>query len=400
MLVVSGDSIASQGTTSKEGVKFRPLLPITPLKLVIALLHCEMGLVNKSISFYLQWAFMNVLMMESPEEDEIRFNLQTAEDDLRRAVEVQASAREQYGHRPTTEPGKTIVAEATEHKKEAEAYRAESNKKKFKDLASKLKRREGSFYFEMELILKDLEVVRNYYHGGDFNGVACIRILQEAWSLFDRLLVKLIDLRDPGKLSIDEIQQFHMRMKNLYRLLDNIFSQVPGVEKGLLPSDEDVQVLIVNFQAAKAQWIELGITIYQPKWHYIFDGLLPHQYATFGGLADKSYQTLEKLHQLWEMIRSCNARITSFEARCQSEMKQFRQGKHNLLRKELQDQKDSLPHHSPESERHTKFLERQSEKLEKRWNTEQQHPKATITWQKRNLHYYHKFENIILETVM
>jgi hypothetical protein len=42
----------------------------------------------------------------------------------------------------------------------------------------------------------------------------------------------------------------------------------------------------------------MDLSTLQPKWHITFDGPLLHQFNKFGGLADKSDETIEKGHGL------------------------------------------------------------------------------------------------------
>jgi hypothetical protein len=357
------ESLLDLVLSQRQGKKYPRMLPITPQKMVIAVMHCEMGLVNKAIVFYLLWVVQNVLLFEKKDEAIVEAFI-IAEENLSTALEDQKEARDRLAQNPSEE-NKNLEREATERKVQAVSDRAAANRE-YEKLVSQLKRKQGSFYYEMELILKALEVVREYYHGGEFNGVACIRILQKCNELFDKLEVKLIALRDPSKKSETEIRAFTAKFKNLFRLIDAVFSQIAGVETGLVPTPEEVQRLDTNLKAAKAQWISLGITTYQPKWHYVFDGLLIHQYVVMGGLADKSDQTIERCHQIWEEIRARCARINDFELRTKTELKHFRRAKHHLIRKELAIQKENRPKHSDESPRKRKMLEKAEEKREEK----------------------------------
>ena len=53
----------------------------------------------------------------------------------------------------------------------------------------------------------------------------------------------------------------------------------------------------------------------QPKWHMTFDGHLLHQVMTYGGLADKSDDTIEFQHQILMKLRDRCRSITSFHRR-------------------------------------------------------------------------------------
>jgi hypothetical protein len=48
------------------------------------------------------------------------------------------------------------------------------------------------------------------------------------------------------------------------------------------------------------QWLELGLSTKQPKWHITIDGELLHQVWAHSGLADKADDVIEKGHQEWK----------------------------------------------------------------------------------------------------
>ena len=59
----------------------------------------------------------------------------------------------------------------------------------------------------------------------------------------------------------------------------------------------------------------MGITTYQPKWHYTFDRHLERQYSDFRGLADNTDDHVEKQHQKWAKMEGQFNHITSFKRR-------------------------------------------------------------------------------------
>jgi hypothetical protein len=54
---------------------------------------------------------------------------------------------------------------------------------------------------------------------------------------------------------------------------------------------------------AKELWLEMKVSTLQPKWHLTFDGHLMDQYSRYGGLADKSDESIEKGHQTLKVLR-------------------------------------------------------------------------------------------------
>jgi hypothetical protein len=77
----------------------------------------------------------------------------------------------------------------------------------------------------------------------------------------------------------------------------------------------------------------------QPKWHLTFDGHLFDQFLQYGGLADKSDESIEKGHQTLKVLRDRFRRIPSYEQR------------ENCIRRELRRQR------SPEIQRHIDIYE-------------------------------------------
>jgi len=54
---------------------------------------------------------------------------------------------------------------------------------------------------------------------------------------------------------------------------------------------------------AKALWLQMKLGYAQPKWHLTFDGHLLQQVIKYGGLADKSDDTIEFQHQIFMKLR-------------------------------------------------------------------------------------------------
>jgi hypothetical protein len=59
----------------------------------------------------------------------------------------------------------------------------------------------------------------------------------------------------------------------------------------------------------------MELSTLQPKWHLTFDGHLLHQFNKYGGLADKSDETIEKGHQTLKLLRDRFRGVTSYEMR-------------------------------------------------------------------------------------
>ena len=124
-----------------------------------------------------------------------------------------------------------------------------------------------------------------------------------------------------------------------------------GIDTGLLPRRENVEKLKTALEGAKKRWLDVGISKFQPKWHYVFDGHLLDQYEHCGGLADKSDETIEKGHQEWKRLRQRFWRITNFEVREKAMVTAWRRRKHPNIQQALAKFRSQLPRQSPNSKR-------------------------------------------------
>jgi len=81
----------------------------------------------------------------------------------------------------------------------------------------------------------------------------------------------------------------------------------------LLPTDEQKIKLQTALLQAKELWLEMKLSTLQPKWHLTFDGHLMDQYSRYGGLADKSDESIEKGHQTLKVMRERFRGIPSYQ---------------------------------------------------------------------------------------
>jgi hypothetical protein len=71
-----------------------------------------------------------------------------------------------------------------------------------------------------------------------------------------------------------------------------------------LPTDEQKERLAEALKEGKALRLQMGLSMLQPKWHLTFDGHLLDQFTKYGGLADKSDESIEKGHQTLKALRN------------------------------------------------------------------------------------------------
>jgi hypothetical protein len=82
-----------------------------------------------------------------------------------------------------------------------------------------------------------------------------------------------------------------------------------------VPTDEQTKSLADALKEAKALWLQMGLSTLQPKWHLTFDGHLLQQFTKYGGIADKSDETIEKGHQTLKALRDRFRGISSYKQR-------------------------------------------------------------------------------------
>jgi hypothetical protein len=66
-----------------------------------------------------------------------------------------------------------------------------------------------------------------------------------------------------------------------------IWKHVSSIEKGLLPTDANIEELDNLLCSGKQRWLDMGMTTEQPKWLLTFDGVLLRQVTWYyWGFAD------------------------------------------------------------------------------------------------------------------
>jgi hypothetical protein len=155
----------------------------------------------------------------------------------------------------------------------------------------------------------------------------------------------LLQLCIESKVASIDVAVIESHMKNYCRLLgilDGIWSSVRGIEAGLLPTPQQLSSLKIMLREGKALWIQTKITTNQPKWHLTFDGHLYYQVARFGGLADKSDETIEKGHQTLKALRERFRRISSYERRETCIRRELRRGRSHEVLKHIEAYEEAI----------------------------------------------------------
>lgn len=88
----------------------------------------------------------------------------------------------------------------------------------------------------------------------------------------------------------------------------------------------------------------MSLSTQQPKWHLTFDGHLLDQFSRFGGLADKSDETIEKGHQTLKRMRERFRGITDYKTRETCIRRELRRVRSPDVEKHIDEYKNKIKH--------------------------------------------------------
>lgn len=309
-----------KGPPNYQGVNSRGLWDIDPQRIIIPVLHCPMGLIDKVLESFQRWVNLEVENFQDANTEMARSVYKLRMQRNAAAIVALQEAEALLALDPTSQPAKEVVDDARQE-------RTNSNKAipPAKECYDECIQRHNAKFMSLkqkfEVVFRQNGVQREHYHGGKFNGVNCIRIMGKSKELFlgtedakpgflQKCLLAKCNTTTDG--TITATCQDYCR---LLGLLDAIWSTVRGIDAGLLPSGEQKATLADALAKAKALWLGMKLTTLQPKWHLTFDGHLFNQFTTFGGLADKSDESIEKGHQTLKTLRDRFRRISSYQLR-------------------------------------------------------------------------------------
>ena len=215
---------------------------------------------------------------------------------------------------------------------------------------------------QIDAFFRSKNIRKEFYHGGKYNGVNCIRIMEQSNLLIDHICDEVVKNRDmtfDAWETEDTIRKRCEKYKELLSNLGTIWSTVRGIEKGLLPTDENKLQLHNAIRIGKNIWLELGITTYQPKWHYTFDGHLEEQYIRFGGLADKADDSIEYGHQIWPRLDDRYKCVPNFKKRTELVYRTAKRRRHPKIAEHLE--LFSKRKQSPSNKRFCASIQKQDE---------------------------------------
>ena len=322
--------LSSKSVRNHHGANSVGLLDIDPQRIIVPILHCPMGLVDKILEVFKAWTVWEVELLPD-ESDEVRQAYKNAKAATDLAVQATRAADAVHQTSPTAQSA-AALKEATATQKNAKA-----EEKIARDISIEMTKRHSARLFSLsqkfDTVFRSHGIKKEHYHGGKHNGVNCIRIMERSEQLFSEF-ADAIKARKIETVTEALVEEKCSEFARLFGLLDVVWSSVRGIDGGLLPTNDQIETLRKALLESKRMWLSMGIGTMQPKWHMTFDGHLLYQVIKYGGIADKSDKTIEFQHQVLMKLRDRYRSITSY------------QRKETCIRRELRRQK------SPEIQSH------------------------------------------------
>ena len=310
--------LAGKNVANFQGVNTVGLLDVDPQRLIVPILHCPMGLVDKVLQSFKAWVNVDVESLNDEQAEQMRqqyLNAQEIAKEANTTLLVAKANREQNNNLET----RTALKAATTAKSVARKALIAA-KGIYDECMQRHNARSGSLAQQFEIVFRNFNIRKEHYHGGKYNGVNCIRIMEKSQQLFiggnDHTgFDDLIKSRKKPTVTDAAIDAQCQRYARLLGLLDAVWSNVRGVESGIAPTPDQINTLARALEQCKALWNEMDLTTQQPKWHLTFDGHLLHQVKTYGGLADKADDVIELQHQILKKQRERFRSVPTFMKR-------------------------------------------------------------------------------------
>jgi hypothetical protein len=315
-----------------KGVNAEGLWDVDPRQLVVPILHCPMGLVDKLLEALTLWFNMDIEDLQDDVNTTIRSDYKDAKDRSKATTLASQHAKSLMLSDPASKDAHAMYEAAEKLRKAAKKEEART-KAIYSDMIQRHNAKQSSLKQKLEEVYRQNGIKREHYHGGKFNGVNCIRVMEKAELILlqgndnsPAFLQHCIALKE-ATVTVETIQNKLTDFSKMLGILDAIWSSVRGVDCGLLPSPQQLQTLKTLLQEGKALWLKMELGTLQPKWHLTFDGHLYYQVSKFGGLADKSDESIEKGHQTLKTLRERFRRISSYEKRENCIRRELRRGR-------------------------------------------------------------------------
>jgi len=303
--------LATKSVRNHKGVNTIGMLDIDPQRIIVPTLHCPMGLVDKVLESFKSWSIYEAESLPD-EANQIREVYKNAQVTFVQAIAAEDAARlADIAHNTDATAASYRVAKQ-------ESKEARTEQKKAKDNYDEMVKRHNSRIYSLsqsyDIAFRSHNIKKEHYHGGKYNGVNCMRIMEKAKELFN-VFAALIKANKIDSMTEAVIEVKCGQFTSMLGLLDAIWSNVRGIDAGLLPTEAQIDYLRKATSKAKALWKEMSIGTLQPKWHLTFDGHLLAQVIRYGGLADKADDTIEFQHQMLMKLRDRFRSVTSYQRR-------------------------------------------------------------------------------------
>jgi hypothetical protein len=361
-----------------RGVNSSGLWDIDPQRIIIPILHCPMGLIDKILESFKGWVNLEVEDFHDDITEGVRSEYIAAKQEHDAAILTHKQRLQELANAintPEHHQAKAMAKEAD--KARITARKAESKaKEQYDEQVQRHNAKKSSLNQQFEVIFRRNGVKREHYHGGKFNGVNCIRVMEKSQDLLlgkedsPGFLQKSLASKHPTSMaSEDTVRSTCETYARLLGLLDAIWSTVRGQDAGLLPSNDQKIMLQTALLQAKELWLDMKLSTLQPKWHLTFDGHLLEQFSKYGGLADKSDETIEKGHQTLKHLRERFRGISWYEQRETCIRRELRRGRSPEIQQHI-DKYEAMIKQSDSTKRAADTAERidgnKKAKLEKR----------------------------------
>jgi hypothetical protein len=130
---------------------------------------------------------------------------------------------------------------------------------------------------KVEVILRQHNIKKPYYHGGKYNGTAMVTFMTKSGDIMGDLCDMLLTLPAEGNEEVIEVTE---KFKNVLRVFDGIFS-LAHTPSGQMTEDS-VSRLRSYVTDGMKYWREMELSIEAPKPHAIEDHLV-NQVVQFHG---------------------------------------------------------------------------------------------------------------------
>ena len=341
-----------------KGVKSMPQWKIEPRRLIVPLLHLEIGLLNKA------WTCLNdyfdVYVENIPQEERnLRENLREKRETLAKLEDEHdlTFVQKQTAYKQLSSLRKQLSAVKTDSKrkrpaptpeqksilKQRQAQLEDAIKLKInliKDLKKELEKMkdekarikvyitnisdsiksakqkrigdEDGLDSHVEKILAETaKIYPQAFHGGQMNGVCCLRFLNNVEEIMDKVRGKASERLKGREANGDnenmctdvQLTKVVDDYTNLFRVMDLSFSLL----RTPAPTEDEINEARKAIFVLEKLWRNLNINI-TPKAHVLFVHAVD-QFEMFGGIADKVEDFVEKSHQLGKQLDHLTARM-------------------------------------------------------------------------------------------